>query len=85
MTTCSPRPSCQYVQSTKPVHNVGVWTCLVSVRAEWDAKCACESKIGEFEVESGRDEQILWLQVTMQNPMCVAVQNAQVELIREFL
>jgi hypothetical protein len=47
---------------------------LVCVRAQGDAKRARESKVSQLEIVPLVDEEILRFEVTMQDPMRVAVQ-----------
>jgi hypothetical protein len=48
----------------------------VGVRPQRDTECACQTKVRKLEVVSLVDEQVLRLQVTMQNPVRVAVVKA---------
>ena len=58
---------------------------LVRVRAQRDAKGACETKIGELKVALLVNEQVLRLEVTVQDTMAVAVAHALDELRHETL
>lgn len=46
---------------------------LVRIRPERDAECAGETKVGKLQVAVLIDEQVLGLQVTVENPVRVAV------------
>ena len=55
------------------------------VRAHGDAKRAGEPKIGQLEVVPLVDEEILRLEVAMQDPVRVAIQQPRGQLVCEFL
>jgi hypothetical protein len=58
---------------------------LVRVRAKWNTECARETEVGELEVVPFVNEQVLRLEVAVQNPVRVAVEQARRQLVREFL
>jgi hypothetical protein len=60
-------------------------TYLVRVRAEWNTECARETEVGELEVVPFVDEQVLRLEIAVQNPVRVAVEQAGRQLVRKFL
>jgi hypothetical protein len=56
---------------------------LVRVCAQRDAERASETEIGELEVEVVVDEEVLWLQVTVQDAVSMAVAHALGQLHHE--
>ena len=50
-----------------------------------NTKCTGETEIGELEIIVLVNEQILGLEITMEDSMAMAVQEAGVELVEEFL
>ena len=50
-----------------------------------DSEGACQPKVRELQVVRRVDEQVLRLQVAMQDAVRVAVEQARVQLVREFL
>ena len=60
-------------------------THLMRVRPKGDTESASETEIGEFKVVVLIDQEVLWLQVSVQDTMRVTVEQARNELVREFL
>jgi hypothetical protein len=60
-------------------------TYLVRVRPEWDTKGSGETKVGELEVTVLVDEQVLRLEISMEDPVGVAVVQSLDQLQREAL
>ena len=48
-----------------------------------DAECSGETKVGELEVALAVDQQVLWLEIAMQNPILVAKRGALQKLVHE--
>ena len=48
---------------------------LVSVRPDRDAKGTCEAKVGKLDVSFMVNQQVLWLEVSVQNSVRVAELN----------
>lgn len=57
----------------------------MGVGAHRDTEGASKTEVSELEVIMLVDEQILWLQVAVKNPVRVAVQKTGGELVSEFL
>ena len=55
------------------------------VRSHRDAESARKTEIRKLEVVTGIDKQILRLEIAMENPVRMAVQQARIELVGEFL
>jgi hypothetical protein len=55
------------------------------VRSDRNTKGASETKIGQFELPLAVDEQVWWLQITVQDTVVMAVGNASQELVEETL
>jgi hypothetical protein len=60
-------------------------TYLVRVGAQRNAKRAGEPKISQLQVVPLVYEEVLWLEVAMQDPVRVAVQQPRGQLVCEFL
>ena len=48
----------------------------MSIRAHWDSKSTCETKVCELEVIAVVDKQILRLEVTVENPMRMTIKQS---------
>lgn len=57
----------------------------MGVGPHWDTKSPCETEVGELEVVPAVDEKILRLEVTVEDAVRVAVEQARVKLVSEFL
>jgi hypothetical protein len=57
----------------------------VCIRAHRDPERAREPKVREFEIVGAVDEQVLRFEVTVQDPVCMAVEQARGQLVGEFL
>ena len=55
------------------------------VRSHWNAEGACKAEVGELQVVVLADQQVLWLEVTVEDAMGMAVEEARRELVCEFL
>ena len=58
---------------------------LMCVRAHGNTKCARQTKVCELQVIVFVDEQILWLEIAVEDAVCMAVKQARRQLMREFL
>lgn len=63
----------------------GVKAYFMCVCAEWDTKSPCETEIRQLQVPLIIDQQILWLQVTMQHPMRMTILDPRHKLQHELL
>lgn len=50
-----------------------------------DTKCPRQAEICKLEIVSLVDQQVLWLEITMKNPVRVAIKEPRTELMSEFL
>ena len=48
----------------------------MGVRSNWNSKSPCQTKVSKLELSLSVDEQIGWFQVTVQDPVMVAIGNA---------
>ena len=62
-------------------HKTGSRTHLVCVCPDRNAEGACQTEVGELELPSSVDEQVLRLQIAMQNAMGVAEGDPPNELV----
>ena len=58
---------------------------FVGVGAQGDAEGAGEAEVGEFQVARAIDEEVLRFQVAVEDPVGMAVADAEEELVGEFL
>ena len=58
---------------------------LVRKSPHRDSKRSRKSKICQLQIVPTIDQQILWLQIAVQDPVGVAVKQTGVELVRKFL
>jgi hypothetical protein len=52
-------------------------THLVSVCSKWNPESSSETKVRKFQIKVLIDEEVLWLEITVQNAMRVAVIKAR--------
>ena len=57
----------------------------MGVGAQGDAEGAGEAEVGEFQVARAIDEEVLRFQVAVEDPVGMAVADAEEELVGEFL
>jgi len=57
-------------------------TYFVGVRSYWDTKSPRQSKICEFNVSVGINEQVLWFEISMKDTMAVTVVQPLEQLIQ---
>lgn len=57
----------------------------MGVRPHGNTKRPCQAEIRKLEVVSLVDQQVLWLQVAMQDPVRMTVKKPRTELVSEFL
>lgn len=58
---------------------------LVCVRSQWDTESSCETKISQLQVAVSINQQVLWLQVSVQHPVTVTISNSLNQLCHELL
>lgn len=52
---------------------------------DWDGECSSKSKVANLDVSLVRDQQILRLQISVNNPLGVAVVNTSEQLVNHLL
>ena len=58
---------------------------LMCVSSEWNTKSSCQAEISQLQIPLFVNEQILWLQVPMKDPVTVAISHTIHELAHETL
>ena len=52
---------------------------------DWDCECSSKSKVANLDVSLVRDQQILWLEISVNNPLGVAIVNTSQQLVDHLL
>lgn len=58
---------------------------FVRVSSQGNTKCASETKVSKLQIALLVDEKVLWLQISVQDTMSMAVVDAANQLVGEFL